>query len=80
MNKAIEAWGQRNIKTIGTGEVEDFLLADHRDQRTQKRISDKTRHNMKSCLHQFFSWVCRREKSVEFLEFPPIDFDRFEMG
>jgi integrase len=75
MNKAIEVWGQRNIKTIGTGEVEDFLLGDHRDTRTQKRISDKTRHNMKSCLHQFFSWVCRREKLVDPPVFPEIDFE-----
>jgi integrase len=75
LNKAIEEWSQRNIKTIGTGEVEDFLLGDHRDRRTKKRISDKTRHNMKSCLHQFFKWVCRREKSVEMPEFPEISFE-----
>jgi integrase len=75
MNKATEAWGQRNVKTIGTGEVEDFLLGDHRDARTWERISDKTRHNMKSCLHQFFAWVCRREKTVELPEFPEIEFE-----
>ena len=75
LNKAIEVWGHRNIKAIGTGEVEDFLLGDHRDKRSKKTISDKTRHNMKSCLHQFFKWVCRREKSVEMPEFPEISFE-----
>jgi hypothetical protein len=30
---------------------------------------------MKSCLHQFFKWVCRREKSVELPEFPEISFE-----
>ena len=75
LNKAIEVWGQSNIKTIGTGEIEDFLLGDHQDKRSKKPISDKTRHNMKSCLHQFFKWVCRREKSVELPEFPEISFE-----
>ena len=74
MNKAIAVWGQRNIKTIGTAEVEDFLFADHRTPKG-KGITDKTRHNMKSCLHQFFKWVCRREKTVEFPEFPEIEFE-----
>jgi len=75
MNKAIEEWGQRNIKSIGTGDVEDFLLGNHRNSTTEKRISDKTRHNMKSCLHQFFTWVCKREKSVEMPDFPEIGFE-----
>lgn len=75
LNKAIDVWGQRNIKTIGTGEVEDFLMGDHRHPKTGKRISDKTRHNMKSCLHQFFKWVCRREKGFELPDFPEISFE-----
>jgi len=75
MNKAIEEWGQRNIKTIGTGEVQDFLLTEHKNSATNNRISDKTRHNMKSCLHQFFVWVCKREKSVEMPDFPEIGFE-----
>jgi integrase len=74
MDKAVGAWGQRNIKSIGTAEVEDFLFADHRTPKGG-RITDKTRHNMKSCIHQFFKWVCRREKTVEFPEFPEIEFE-----
>jgi len=40
-----------------------------------ERITDKTRHNMKSCLHQFFEWVNRREKAFEMPEFPEIEFE-----
>lgn len=74
MDKAIDAWSQRNIKTIGTAEVEDFLFDDHRT-RDGDRITDKTRHNMKSCLHQFFVWVNRREKTFEMPELPEIEFE-----
>jgi hypothetical protein len=74
MNKAIAVWGQRNIKTIGTAEVEDVLFADHRTP-TGKGITDKTRNNMKSCLHQFFKWVCRREKTILLPEFPEIEYE-----
>jgi len=74
MNKAIALWGQRNIKTIGTAEVEDFLFADHRTPKGE-RITDKTRHNIKSCLHQFFVWVKRREKAFEMPELPEIEFE-----
>ncbi|MEJ2285986.1 MAG: phage integrase N-terminal SAM-like domain-containing protein [Desulfobacterales bacterium] len=74
INKAIDAWGQRNIKTIGTAEVEDFLFTDHRTPNGD-RITDKTRHNMKSCLHQFFAWVKRREKTYEMPELPEIEFE-----
>jgi hypothetical protein len=63
LEKAIFVWGQRNIKTIGTAEVEDFLFADHRTPKGE-RITDKTRHNMKSCLHQFFAWVKTERKGV----------------
>ena len=74
MNKAIAVWGQRNIKTIGTAEVEDFLFANHRTPKGE-RITDKTRHNMKSCLRQFFVWVDRREKTFEMPALPEIEFE-----
>ncbi len=41
MDKAIGVWGQQNIKTIGTAEVEDSVLSDHRTPRDE-RITDKT--------------------------------------
>jgi integrase len=74
MDKAIGVWGQRNIKTIGTAEVEDFLFADHRTPKGE-RITDKTRHNLKSCLRQFLVWVDRREKTFEMPVLPEIEFE-----
>jgi hypothetical protein len=56
-------------------EDKDYLFADHGHSKTGKKVSDKTRHNMKSCRHQFFKWVCRREKSVEFPGFPEIEYE-----
>jgi hypothetical protein len=55
MSRAIAAWGQMNVKSIRFGEIEDFLHA--------QEVSDKTKANIKSCLHSFFVWVKRREKS-----------------
>lgn len=46
MARAGKYFGNRNIKTIGTAEIEDFLLA--------QKVSDKTRANMKSGLHDFW--------------------------
>ena len=67
MNKAILVWGNRNIKVINDGDIEDFLYG--------VKVSAKTRNNMKSCLHDFWKWVVRREKRqgkkiVDMPEFP----------
>lgn len=37
LDKAIEVWGNCNIKTIGTGEVQDFLFKDYLNSATNKR-------------------------------------------
>ena len=65
MNKAVSVWGNRNIRTVGYGEIEDFLRS--------QGVSDKTKANMKSCLHSFFSWVKKREK-IPMPEFPEVSF------
>jgi integrase len=67
MNKAVRVWGNQNIKTITDGDIEDFLY--------NQNVSSKTRNNMKSCLHDFWKWVVRREKRngrplVQMPEFP----------
>jgi integrase len=69
MNKAIVAWTHRNIKTIGYGEIEDFLL--------NQNVSDKTRANMKSCLHDFWGWLRKRRilKIDQIPEFPEVSFE-----
>ncbi|BBO89920.1 tyrosine-type recombinase/integrase [Desulfosarcina ovata] len=66
MTKAIAAWGQMNVKTIGYGEIEDFLHS--------QEVSDKTKSNMKSGLHNFFLWVKRREK-IPMPDFPETPFE-----
>lgn len=66
MAKAIGEWGQCNIKSIGFGQIEDFLHS--------QEVSDKTKSNMKSGLHSFFKWVSRREK-ITMPDFPEISFE-----
>lgn len=66
MTKAIKTWGQVNVKAIGYGEIEDFLHS--------QNVSDKTKSNMKSCLHSFWYWVKKREK-VPMPDFPEMSFE-----
>jgi integrase len=69
MDKAKRAWGQTNIKAIGFGEIEDFLFS--------QDVSDKTRSNMRSCLHSFWVWLKKRRviSLKEFPEFPEISYE-----
>lgn len=69
MGRAIDTWGFANVKTIAYSEIEDFLYA--------QDVSEKTRANIKSCLHDFFTWLKRRRviTQQQFPEFPEIDFE-----
>lgn len=66
MRKACDAWGSANIKTIGYGELEDFLVGHG------KKLSSKTVSNMKSCLHDFFNWLVQREVLQTAPNFPSV--------
>lgn len=66
MTRAVKEWGQTNIKLIKFGQIEDFLFA--------QKVSDKTRSNMKSCLHAFFKWVSKREQ-IPMPEFPQTPYE-----
>lgn len=66
MMKACDAWGNRNIKDIGFGEIEDFLLTQGR------QLSSKTIGNMKSGLHDFFQWLVKREVISHAPKFPSV--------
>lgn len=72
--RAVDYWNTKNIKSITDGEIEDFLYFDHRNARTGEPISDKTRAEIRSTLHQFFLWVCRREK-IQMPDIPTVKFD-----
>ena len=65
MTRAVTEWGQSNIKTIQYGHIEDFLYR-------QPKISDKTRHNIKIALQEFFKWISKRERipMPDFLDTP----------
>lgn len=73
--RAVNRWQNQNIKTIDTSQIEDFIYADHVSARTGGPISSKTRANLRSTLHQFWVWVCRREKGIEMPEIPSIPFE-----
>jgi len=68
MNRAIEEWHQVNIKSIGYGEIEDFLY--------KQKVSDKTRSNIRSSLHSFWTWLKKRRVLTPYQmpEFPEISF------
>lgn len=76
IHRAVEKWANRNIRTITDGEIEDFLLEDHISANTGKIIRDKTRAEIRSTLHSFFTWVCRRER----IPMPYIPHINFELG
>lgn len=70
LGRAVVAWGQEtNIKSIGYAEIESCLLA-------QTDLTDKTRANMRSGLHDFWAWVARSQK-IPMPEFPTV---RFSLG
>lgn len=71
MARAVGAWGHTNIKTIGYADIEDFLYS--------QKVSDKTRANIKSCLHDFFSWL-RKRRVINLQQFPEFPEVKFELG
>lgn len=66
INKANMAWGDRNVRSIGYGEIEDLLAA--------QDLASKSKANFKSVLHDFFTWLRKRRVIThdEFPEFPDI--------
>jgi integrase len=72
LKKAISAWRESNIKEIREGEIEDFLY--------RLKTSNKTKHNYKSVLSDFWTWVVRREKSKSGLTMPEFPNISYELG
>ena len=67
MRRAINKWGNKNIKDIQEKDIDDFLFG-------IKNISEKTRHNHRICLYNFWKWVVRREK-ICMPDIPEIEFE-----
>jgi integrase len=72
MQKAMDAWGDRNIKTLGYAEIEDLLYR----HKSTKHLASKTRHDMKSVLHDFWVWLRKRRTLTanDIPEFPEVEF------
>ena len=75
IGRATAFFGQKNAKTITSGEVEDFIYADHLTP-AGNPIASKTRHNIAQALGQFFNWIGRREKIC----IPDIPTVSFKLG
>lgn len=74
MNYAIGYFGARNIKEIRYAELEDFFH--HLKESTN--LSDKTRFNIKTTLHSFWTWAVKRNRDkaqpILMPDFPDIKF------
>ncbi len=66
LRKAIDVWGQRNIKEIGYAEIENFLMS--------LLLSGKTKANIRSSLHSLWSWLKKRRimQAHQVPEFPDV--------
>lgn len=70
--------GQVNVKKISFAEIEDFLLSQNLEG-SGRPVSAKTRPNMASCLHSFWSWL-RRRRVLTMTEMPEFPEMTFELG
>lgn len=75
--RAINHWGNKNIKQIEYADIEDFLLPDNIvNEKTGAPLSDKTRANIKATLHSFWVWLRKRRilTLAQMPEFPEISY------
>jgi len=84
IDKAIDYWGNTNIKDIQYGDLEDFLLIKTdrgreilSNQKTGELLSAKTRANVKATLHSFWVWLRKRRvlRLDQIPEFPEVPFE-----
>ena len=78
MNRAIKTWGNKNIKEIDYANIEDFLFSQTL-RRSNKPVSDKTRSNMRSALHDFWVWL-RKRRLIRVDQMPEFPEVKFELG
>jgi integrase len=64
-------FGDTNVKFINVGQIEDFEL----HLRDTTELGDKTIANIFSDLRSFWTWLVRREKGINPIEFPKIDYE-----
>jgi hypothetical protein len=76
INTARDYFGTTNLKDISGGMIDDYLF--QLKQKNGMPISDKTRSNHCSQLHDFWKWCLRREDIItlaEFPQFPEIEYE-----
>jgi integrase len=71
MTRAMKAWDYANIKAIGYAEIEDFIFA--------QNVSDKTKANIRSCLHDFWTWL-RKRRVITLQQVPEFPDVSYELG
>jgi len=59
----------KNVKYIQFADFEDFF--------SEQKLSNKTKSNLRSCLHSFWSWMLNRKiiSRSDFPDFPKINFE-----
>ena len=72
MFKAVEAWGSINVKGIRKRDIKLFLKS--------LDVSDKTRHNYRSALHDFFTRYLVEEDIIKRSQIPEFPQVSFELG
>ena len=76
IGRAVEAWGNRNIKSIGYAEIEDFLKS-QKTMNGKRDLSSKTKADIRNTLHSFWVWLRKRRviSPAQFPEFPEVSFE-----
>jgi integrase len=67
ISKAIDAWGNRSVKEIKPKDLQLFLIS--------LNLSDKSKHNHLSSIHQFFKWLWENEEIERIPKFPKVSFE-----
>jgi len=66
MTRAVEFFGERNIKDIKSADLDDLIQS--------LPLSGKTRHNAASCLRNFYRWLIDREVITAAPKVPKVSY------
>lgn len=64
---AQEHFGNTNVKSIQFAQLEDFL--------DTLNVTNKTKSNYLSCLHDFFTWIYKRKEISSVPDFPVVSYE-----
>ena len=78
IKRAIEFWGQIDIREIKYSDIEDFLF-EQKKKGSDQPISSKTMANIKSALVSFWTWL-RRQGILEYHQIPEFPSINVELG